>query len=65
MKTAQEFFSCGDRRCLHFMHAAPLKLLKTAAAIVGIIAAEIMLKYIMKAIGCLLIYISETFNIPL
>lgn len=39
--------------------------LKAAAAILGIIAAVVILNYIMKAIGCLLIYISETFNIPL
>lgn len=41
------------------------KTLKATAVIVGIIAAVVILKYIMKAIGCLLIYISDTFNIPL
>lgn len=41
------------------------KTLKATAALIGIIAAVVILKYIMKAIGCLLIYISEAFNIPL
>lgn len=41
------------------------KTLKAAAAILGIIAAVIILNYIFKALGCLLIYISEAFNIPL
>lgn len=41
------------------------KTLEATAVIVGIIAAVVMLNYIFKAIGCLLIYISEAFNIPL
>lgn len=41
------------------------KTLKATAALIGIIAALVILSYIMKAFGCLLIYISETFNIPL
>lgn len=41
------------------------KTLKATAVIVGIIAAVVILNYIFKAIGCLLIYISEAFNIPL
>lgn len=38
---------------------------KAAAAILGIIAAVVILNYFMKALGCLMIYISETCNIPL
>ena len=41
------------------------KTQKATAAILGIVAAVVILNYFMKALGCLLIYISETFNIPL
>lgn len=41
------------------------RTLKAAAAIVGIIVAVVILNYFMKALGCLMIYISETCNIPL
>ena len=41
------------------------KILKAAAALVGIIVAVVILNYFMKALGCLMIYISETCNIPL
>lgn len=39
--------------------------IKATAALLGIIAAGVILNYILKAIGCLMIYISETCNIPL
>lgn len=39
--------------------------LKAAAAVIGIIAAVVILNYFIKAIGCLMIYISETCNLPL
>lgn len=39
--------------------------LKAAAAIIGIVAAVVILDYFMKALGCLMIYISETCNVPL
>lgn len=39
--------------------------LKATAALLGIIAAVVILNYILKAIGCLMIYISETCNVPL
>lgn len=39
--------------------------LKAAAAILGIVAVAVILNYIIKAIGCLMIYISETCNVPL
>lgn len=39
--------------------------LKTTAALFGIIAAVVILNYILKAIGCLMIMISETYNVPL
>lgn len=39
--------------------------LKTTAAIIGIIVAVVILNYFIKALGCLMIYISETCNVPL
>lgn len=39
--------------------------LKVTAAIVGIVAVVVILNYLIKALGCLMIYISETCNIPL
>ena len=39
--------------------------LKATAALFGIIAAAVILNYFIKAIGCLMIYISETCNVPL
>lgn len=39
--------------------------LKATAVIIGIVAAVVILNYFIKAIGCLMIYISETCNIPL
>lgn len=38
---------------------------KATAAIIGIVAAVVVLNYIIKAVGCLMIYISETCNVPL
>lgn len=39
--------------------------LKATAAIIGFIAVVIILGNFMKALGCLMIYISENCNIPL
>ena len=39
--------------------------LKATAAIIGIVAAVIIVNYILKAIGFIMIIISETCNIPL
>lgn len=39
--------------------------LKAAAALFGFIAAAVILNYFMKALGCLMIYISENYNVPL
>lgn len=39
--------------------------LKATAALLGIIAAVVILNYILKALGCLMIIISETCNVPL
>ena len=39
--------------------------LKAMAAIVGIVVAVVILNYFIKALGCLMIYISETCNVPL
>lgn len=39
--------------------------LKATAALLGILAAVAILNYFIKAIGCLMIYISETCNVPL
>ena len=39
--------------------------IKTAAAILGIIVAVVILNYILKVLGCLMIYVSETCNVPL
>lgn len=39
--------------------------IKVTAAIVGIVVAVVILNYFMKALGCLMIYISETCNVPL
>ena len=36
-----------------------------AAALFGIIAVAVILTYFIKALGCLMIYISETCNVPL
>lgn len=41
------------------------QILKATAALLGIIAAVVILNYFMKALGCLMIYVSETCNIPL
>lgn len=39
--------------------------LKATAALLGIIAAVVLFNYFMKALGCLMIYVSETCNVPL
>lgn len=39
--------------------------LKATAALLGIVAAVVILNYILKAVGCLMIMISETCNVPL
>lgn len=39
--------------------------LKAAAAVIGIVAAAVILNYFIKALGCLMIYISENYNVPL
>lgn len=39
--------------------------LKATAAILGIVAAMALFNYFIKALGCLMIYISETCNVPL
>ena len=39
--------------------------LKATAAIIGIVAAAVILNYFIKALGCLMIYISENYNVPL
>lgn len=39
--------------------------LKATAVTLGIIAAVVILNYFMKALGCLMIYISETCNVPI
>lgn len=39
--------------------------IKVTAVTLGIIAAVVVLNYIIKALGCLMIYISETCNVPL
>lgn len=39
--------------------------LKATAALFGIIAAAVILNYFIKALGCLMIYISENYNVPL
>ena len=39
--------------------------LKATAATLGIIAAAMILNYFIKAVGCLMIYISENYNVPL
>lgn len=39
--------------------------LKATAVTLGTIAAVVALNYIIKAVGCLMIYISETCNVPL
>ena len=39
--------------------------LRAAAAIIGIVAAGVILNYFIKALGCLMIYISENYNVPL
>lgn len=41
------------------------QILKATAAIIGIVAAVVILSYILKAIGCLMIYVSETCNVPM
>lgn len=41
------------------------QLLKATAALFGIIAAVVLFNYFIKALGCLMIYISETCNVPL
>ena len=42
-----------------------MQTLKATAAVIGIVAAGLLLNHFMKALGCLMIYISETCNIPL
>ena len=39
--------------------------LKAAAALLGTITAAVILNYFIKALGCLMIYISENYNVPL
>ena len=39
--------------------------LKATAAIIGIVAAAVILNYFIQALGCLMIYISENYNVPL
>ena len=39
--------------------------LKATAALLGTIAAAAILNYFIKALGCLMIYISENYNVPL
>lgn len=39
--------------------------LKATAAILGIVAAVVLFNYFIKALGYLMIYISETCNVPL
>lgn len=39
--------------------------IKATAVIIGMIAAVVILNYFMKALGCLMIYVSETCNVPL
>ena len=39
--------------------------LKATAVTLGIIAAVVILNYFIKALDCLMIYISETCNVPL
>lgn len=39
--------------------------LKATAAILALVAAVVLTNYILKAVGCLMIYVSETCNIPL
>lgn len=39
--------------------------LKATAALFGIIAAVVILNYILKTLGCLIIYYSEAYNVPL
>ena len=41
------------------------QILKVTAAIVGIVVAVVILTYFIKALGCLMIYISEICNVPL
>lgn len=41
------------------------QILKVTAAIVGIVVAVVILNYFIKALGCLMIYISDTCNVPL
>lgn len=39
--------------------------IKAAAALLGTVVAAVILNYFIKALGCLMIYISETCNVPL
>lgn len=39
--------------------------LKAAAAILALAAAAVILNYILEFIGCAMIYVSETCNVPL
>lgn len=39
--------------------------IKATAAFIGIIAAVVILNYILKAVGCLMLYISKNCNVPL
>lgn len=39
--------------------------LTATAALFGIVAAVVILNYFIKALGCLMIHISETCNVPL
>ena len=39
--------------------------LKAAAALLGTVVAAVILNYFIQALGCLTIYISESYNVPL
>lgn len=39
--------------------------IKATAAFIGIVAAVVLFSYFIKAFGCLMIHISETYNVPL
>lgn len=39
--------------------------LKATAALLGFIAAGVITNYILKAVGCLMIFIADTCEIPL
>lgn len=41
------------------------RTIKATAAFIGIVAAVVLFNYFIKAVGCLMIHISETYNVPL